>query len=104
MAESKDSPTTTSVTQQDLTPRARSMIRHGLAMVRKKYAKIEKEAEDLEEAGTRDSAKNAGDYVQSLYLEFAEAESPEAAKRDQNELFGDEGPFRKDLYDRKGRP
>ena len=71
MTESKDNPAIASVTQQDLTPRARSMIRHGLAMVRKKYGKIEKEAEELDEASTRDSAKNAGDYVQSLYMEFA---------------------------------
>ncbi len=102
MTDSK--PATSSVTQHDLTPRARLMIRHGLALVRAKYAKIKKDAQELEEAEIRDSSKSADDYAYSIYLEFAEAESPEATARDQNELFGEEGPFRKDLYDRKGRP
>ncbi len=92
------------ITTIDLTPRARSMIRHGLALVREQYEKIEKAADKLEEVATLEASKEARRYVESVGMEFAEPGSPAAEARDQSDLFGDEGPFRKDLYDLKGRP
>ena len=92
------------VTDHALTPRARAMIRRGLAGVHKQYTKLRQLGSDLDDPGSVSTARDGDNYCESLVLEFAEPGSPEAVKRDQNELFGDEGPFRTDLYNIKGRP
>ena len=92
------------VTGHELTPRARSMIRRGLAAVHKQYEKLGKLGSDLDDPGSVSTARDGDNYCESLVLEFAEPGSQDALKRDQNELFGDEGPFRTDLYNIKGRP
>lgn len=92
------------VSNHEMTPRARKYLRMGLALVKLEYTKALKAAGKLEDDSMTESGTKAKEYVTSLAHEFAEPGSAEAEDQAQAHLFGDEGPFREDLHDMKGRP
>lgn len=95
---------TQTLTDHQMTPDARHLVRAGLGRMAKDYAKAAKKGADDNDTEIESLMKKREMYARAVAIEFADPGSAEEAEKQQQELFGDENPFRKDLHDRRGRP